>query len=95
MASRIESVPTADGSFGLQVWLPESGTGPGLLLIQEIFGISDYIRDVADYYAEEGYVVLAPDLFWRIEPGIEIRSRAAQDVVFDAIGIGQADQLSP
>src|SRR5205807_1281690 len=31
-----------------------------------------YIRSVADYYAEEGYTVLAPDLFWRIEPGVEL-----------------------
>ena len=69
MASRIESVPTADGSFGLQVWLPESGTGPGLLLIQEIFGISDYIQAVAEDLAALGYVVGAPDLFWRLEPG--------------------------
>ena len=69
MASRIESVPTADGSFGLQVWLPESGTGPGLLLIQEIFGISDYIQAVAEDLAGLGYVVGAPDLFWRLEPG--------------------------
>jgi len=43
-----------------------------LLLLQEIFGINASIRGVADYYAEEGYVVLAPDLFWRIEPGIEL-----------------------
>jgi carboxymethylenebutenolidase len=69
MSSRIESVPTADGSFGLQVWLPESGAGPGLLLIQEIFGISDYIQAVAEDLAGLGYVVGAPDLFWRIEPG--------------------------
>ena len=69
MSSRVESVPTTDGSFGLQVWLPESGAGPGLLLIQEIFGISDYIQAVAEDLAGLGYVVGAPDLFWRIEPG--------------------------
>jgi carboxymethylenebutenolidase len=69
MPSRVESVPASDGSFGLQVWLPESGTGPGLLLIQEIFGISDYIQAVAEDLAGLGYVVGAPDLFWRLEPG--------------------------
>jgi carboxymethylenebutenolidase len=51
------------------VWLPEGGTGPGLLLIQEIFGVSDYIQAVADDLAGLGYVVGAPDLFWRLEPG--------------------------
>jgi carboxymethylenebutenolidase len=42
------------------------------VLLQEIFGINDSIRGIADYYAEEGYVVLAPDLFWRQEPGVEL-----------------------
>ena len=60
------------GSFRGYVATPESGSGPGILLLQEIFGINWHIRDVADYYAEEGYVVLAPDLFWRMEPEIEL-----------------------
>ena len=60
------------GSFRGYVATPESGSGPGILLLQEIFGINQHIRDVADYYAEEGYVVLAPDLFWRMEPEVEL-----------------------
>jgi carboxymethylenebutenolidase len=51
---------------------PEHGSGPGILLIQEIFGVNDHIRDVADLYAKEGFVVLAPDLFWRIAPGVQL-----------------------
>jgi carboxymethylenebutenolidase len=69
MQQRVESVPTADGSFELTVWIPDSGSGPGLLLIQEIFGVSDYIRAVAEDLADLGYVVAAPDLFWRLKPG--------------------------
>jgi len=69
--SRVESVETPDGSFDLTVWLPDGGTGPGLLLIQEIFGVSDYIRAVAEDLAALGYVVGAPDLFWRLEPGYQ------------------------
>jgi carboxymethylenebutenolidase len=71
MPSRIESVPTPDGSFNLNLWLPPAGRGPGVLLIQEIFGVSDYIRAVAEDLAALGYVVGAPDLFWRIEPGYQ------------------------
>jgi carboxymethylenebutenolidase len=71
MHQRVESVETTGGSFDLTVWVPESGRGPGLLLIQEIFGVSDYIRAVADDLAGLGYVVAAPDLFWRIEPGFQ------------------------
>src|SRR4029077_7173684 len=60
------------GSFKAYLAKPDKGSGPGIVLLQEIFGINQYIRDVADYYAEEGYVVLAPDLFWRLEPGVEL-----------------------
>ena len=42
------------------------------MLCQEIFGINAYVREVADYYAEEGYVVLAPDLFWRLEKDVDL-----------------------
>jgi carboxymethylenebutenolidase len=71
MSSRVESVEVSGGSFDVPVWLPDSGSGPGLLLIQEIFGISDYIREVAEDLAGLGYVVAAPDLFWRLEPGFD------------------------
>ena len=60
------------GEFQAYVSTPETGSGPGIVLLQEIFGVNQSMRDVADYYAEEGYVVIAPDLFWRIEPGIEL-----------------------
>ena len=78
MAGQWIEIPAGDGgSFRGYLASPASGKGPGIVLCQEIFGINEYIRDVADYYAEEGYVVLAPDLFWRIKPGIEL----AQPVV--------------
>src|SRR5882762_1360179 len=70
-ASRVESVRVPDGAFDLTLWLPEAGSGPGLLLIQEIYGVSDYIRAVAADLAQLGYVVAAPDLFWRLEPGYQ------------------------
>jgi carboxymethylenebutenolidase len=73
MAGRYVTVKAKDGgSFKAYLATPWKGSGPGIVLLQEIFGINAYIRSVADYYAEEGYVVLAPDLFWRIEPGIEL-----------------------
>lgn len=74
MAGRFISIKSRDGkTFQAYLALPEgAGKGPGLVLCQEIFGVNAYIRELADRYAEEGYVVLAPDLFWRIEPGIEL-----------------------
>jgi carboxymethylenebutenolidase len=68
VSSRTESVITPDGPFDLTVWLPEAGHGPGILLIQEIFGVGDYIHAVAEDLAALGYVVAAPDMFWRLKP---------------------------
>jgi carboxymethylenebutenolidase len=60
------------GSFSAYLAKPENKSGPGLLLIQEIFGVNSHIRDVANLFAQDGFVVLAPDIFWRIEPGVEL-----------------------
>lgn len=56
---------------------PSETKGPGIVLIQEIFGINNSIRTVADRFANQGYTVLAPDIFWRIKPGIELSYQAA------------------
>lgn len=66
---RTETVTVADGSFDLFVWTPPSGRGPAVLVIQEIFGVGPYIRAVAERLADAGYVVGAPDVFWRFAPG--------------------------
>src|SRR5437667_1676685 len=73
MAGQWIDIAAADGgTFKGYLTIPASGSGPGILLLQEIFGVNSSMREVADYYAEEGYVVLAPDLFWRLEPSIEL-----------------------
>ena len=59
-------------SFRGYLATPPGRKGPGILLCQEIFGINDHIREIADQYAEEGYFVLAPDLFHRLEPNVEL-----------------------
>jgi carboxymethylenebutenolidase len=61
-----------DGVFGAYLALPRSGSGPGIVLLQEIFGVNAHIRSVAEQYAADGYVVLAPDLFWRQGHRIEL-----------------------
>src|SRR5882724_3901195 len=73
MAGQWIEIKAADGGkFRGYLAVPASGKGPGIVLCQEIFGINPYIREVADYYAEEGYVVLAPDLFWRLEKDVDL-----------------------
>ena len=51
---------------------PPAGSGPGLVLFQEIFGVNEHIRGVADQYALDGFVVLAPDIFWRSQRRVEL-----------------------
>jgi carboxymethylenebutenolidase len=57
------------GDFDLPVWLPAGGQGPAIVLVQEIFGLDDYLRSVAAELAAAGFVVGVPDLFWRTDPG--------------------------
>lgn len=67
-STRTEPVTVTDGTFDLALWVPDAGHGPGLVLIQEIFGVGEYIRAVGERLAELGYVVGAPDMFWRVQP---------------------------
>lgn len=60
------------GTFQGYLALPPAGKGPGIVLIQEIFGVNAHIRSVAEQYALDGYVVLAPDVFWRQQPRVEL-----------------------
>jgi carboxymethylenebutenolidase len=63
------------GEFDAYLALPASGYGPGIVVLQEIFGVNDYMRNVADWYAAHGFVALCPDLFWRIERGVELTDK--------------------
>lgn len=79
------------GTMDLHVWRPESGSGPGLVLLQEIFGVGPYIRDVAARLADAGYLVGAPDLFWRFAPGWA----AGHDQAGLEASMGQVANLDP
>ena len=67
-------IPTLDGEGSFKAWRAEpEGTPKGaIVVIQEIFGVNEGIRRKADHWASLGYLGLAPDLFWRLEPGIEL-----------------------
>ncbi len=60
------------GEFQAHIALPESGYGPGVVVLQEIFGVNQFLRDICSWYASHGFVALCPDLFWRQDPGIEL-----------------------
>jgi len=65
-----------DGNFGGYLARPSGGHGPGVVVIQEVFGVNKVMRDIADGYAARGYFALAPDLFWRIEPGVHLTDKS-------------------
>ncbi|MEM8986714.1 MAG: dienelactone hydrolase family protein [Pseudomonadota bacterium] len=72
MSGQMVSISGADGAFEGYLSTPAGGTGPGIVIIQEIFGVNPFLKTLADAYAAEGYIALVPDLFWRLEPGLSL-----------------------
>lgn len=72
MSSRWISIALPDGQMDAFLTVPESGKGPGVILLQEIFGVNQAIRGEAEKLSAAGYTVLAPDLFWRVEPKLDL-----------------------
>ncbi len=70
---------SAGEEFAAYLSFPPAGNGPGLVLLQEIFGVNRDMRAIADWYAERGFVVACPDLFWRQEPGIELTDQTDEE----------------
>src|SRR5499426_2154160 len=67
------TVHTLDGgTCAAYLALPASGTGPGIVVLQEIFGVNQVMRDITDWYAAHGFVAICPDLFWRQERGVQL-----------------------
>ncbi len=61
----------SDGAMDVHIWTPDTAPRAAILVIQEIFGVGTYIRSVADRLADAGYLVGAPDVFWRFAPNWE------------------------
>jgi carboxymethylenebutenolidase len=68
---RTTRVAVPDGEFDLKVWDPGE-LAPAVLVLQEIFGVNEYIWSVCERLAEAGYVAAAPDLYWRSTPGFAV-----------------------
>jgi carboxymethylenebutenolidase len=67
-------VQTLDGTSSFNAYLAEPAQKPraAIVIIQEIFGVNPGIRQKCDKWAQAGYLAMAPDLFWRLEPGVEL-----------------------
>jgi carboxymethylenebutenolidase len=83
-----------DGSFGAYLAIPAKTPAPGLVVAQEIFGVNQVMRDVCDWLASEGYLACCPDIFWRIEPGIQLtdKTEAEWARAFELFGLFDVDK---
>ena len=88
MTTRNEAITASDGqTYDGHLTLPDSGNGPGIVLLQEIFGVGDFLLAKAKELAGLGYVVLCPDVFWRIERNVALpHDEAALETAFGLIG---------
>ena len=84
MSGRDIAIDGLDGSFSGYLSTPSAGTGPGVVVIQEIFGVNAVMRGVADALAARGYLALCPDLFWRLKSGVQLtdKTKAEWDQAF-------------
>jgi len=78
------------GEFSAYLSLPPSGGRkvPGIVMMQQIFGVNAEMRGFTDDFAAHGYVAICPDLYWRQEPGIELRP-GAPGAFEKAVSIGR------
>jgi carboxymethylenebutenolidase len=73
------TITTDDGSFSAYVARPAAAKAPAVVVIQEIFGVNKVMRDITDGLAGQGYLAICPDLFWRIEPGVDITDQSQEE----------------
>src|SRR5712691_980380 len=66
-------IPSSDGGeFSAYMALPRKRRGPGVVVLQEIFGVTESLRKVCDWLASRQFTAIVPDLYWRSEPGVEL-----------------------
>ena len=76
MSGETITITTPDGAFTAYVARPVVARAPAIVVIQEIFGVNAVMREIADGLADQGYLAICPDLFWRIERGIDITDKS-------------------
>lgn len=87
------TIPTLDGASMPAYRAEPAGTAKAaIVVIQEIFGVNAGIRRKCDTLAEAGYLAVAPDLFWRMEPGIELDPDVAPEMERALSIMGDFDQ---
>jgi carboxymethylenebutenolidase len=78
MKDRI-TIEGRDGAFGAYIARPKALPAPAVVVLQELFGVNADIRKTCDELAEQGFIAVAPDLFWRQEPGVDLSVTSEAD----------------
>ncbi len=73
------TIKVPDGEFFAYVAEPAQTPAPAVVVIQEIFGVNRVMRDICAWLAGEGFLAVCPDLFWRIEPRIELTDKTKEE----------------
>lgn len=73
------SISVSGGTMNAYVAYPAQLPAPVLIVIQEIFGVNDEIKSRCEMYAKEGYIAIAPDMFWRIEPNVSLTDKTKEE----------------
>src|SRR6476660_7875247 len=67
------------GTFAAYIARPKTSPASAVVVLQELFGVNADIRKTCDELAEQGFVAVAPDLFWRQEPGVDLSVTSETD----------------
>jgi len=78
MTDRI-TIKGRDGEFGAYIARPKVLPAPGVVVLHEVFGVNSDIRKTCDELAEQAFIAVAPDLFWRQEPGVDLSVSSEPD----------------
>ncbi len=78
MTDRI-TIEGRDGAFGAYIARPKALPAPAVVVLQELFGVNADIRKTSDELAEQGFIAVAPDLFWRQEPSVDLSVNSEAD----------------
>lgn len=72
MKTETISFSAKDSAFAGYLALPDRPNGHAMIILHEIFGVNDPVKALTRRYAEDGYVAVAPDMLWRLEPGLAL-----------------------
>src|SRR6202035_5874823 len=73
------TIKSPDGTFHAYVSRPATLPAPTVVVLQELFGVNADIRATCDELGAQGFIAIAPDLFWRQEPGVDLNVTSEAD----------------